>query len=50
VVGDSGVGKSCLIERFVSDTFDSKFLETIVIDFKMKVVDLSGKKIKLQIW
>ena len=50
VVGDSGVGKTSLIRRFVSDKFSSEFLTTIVIDFQMKVVQLEGKKAKLQIW
>ena len=50
VVGDSGVGKTSLIRRFVSDEFSSEFLTTIVIDFQMKVVQLEGKKAKLQIW
>ena len=50
VVGDSGVGKTSLIRRFVSNQFSSEFLTTIVIDFQMKVVQLEGKKAKLQIW
>ena len=50
VVGDSGVGKTSLIRRFVSDEFSAEFLTTIVIDFQMKVVQLEGKKAKLQIW
>ena len=50
VVGDSGVGKTSLIRRFVSDEFSGEFLTTIVIDFQMKVVQLEGKRAKLQIW
>ena len=50
VVGDSGVGKTSLIRRFVSGDFSAEFLATIVIDFQMKVVQLGGKKAKLQIW
>lgn len=50
LVGDSGVGKSCLLVRFVEDKFSPSFITTIGIDFKIKTVDISGKKIKLQLW
>lgn len=50
LVGDSGVGKSCLLVRFVEDRFNPSFITTIGIDFKIKTVDLNGKKVKLQLW
>lgn len=50
LIGDSGVGKTCIIYRFVENKFDSSFVTTIGIDFKIKTVELEGKKIKLQIW
>lgn len=52
LVGDSGSGKSCLLLRFVDDTFSPSFATTIGIDFKIKTVTLptSGKRVKLQIW
>lgn len=50
LVGDSGVGKSCLLVRFVEDRFNPSFITTIGIDFKIKTVDIDGKKIKLQLW
>ncbi|KAH3666939.1 hypothetical protein OGAPHI_003389 [Ogataea philodendri] len=50
LVGDSGVGKSCLLLRFVDDKFNSSFITTIGIDFKIKTIDLNGSKIKLQVW
>lgn len=50
LVGDSGVGKSCLLVRFVEDRFNPSFITTIGIDFKIKTVDINGKKIKLQLW
>ena len=36
--------------RFSDDTFNTTFISTIGIDFKIKTVELQGKKIKLQIW
>eukprot|EP00123_Amoebidium_parasiticum_P019368 comp24761_c0_seq1/m.46874 comp24761_c0_seq1/g.46874 ORF comp24761_c0_seq1/g.46874 comp24761_c0_seq1/m.46874 type:complete len:225 (-) comp24761_c0_seq1:702-1376(-) len=50
LIGDSGVGKSCLLMRFCEDSFTPSFITTIGIDFKVRTVDLDGKKIKLQIW
>lgn len=50
LIGDSGVGKSCLLVRFVEDKFSPSFITTIGIDFKIKTVDINGKKVKLQLW
>ncbi|XP_072986749.1 ras-related protein RABE1c-like [Typha latifolia] len=50
LIGDSGVGKSCLLLRFSDDTFTTSFITTIGIDFKIRTVDLDGKRVKLQIW
>lgn len=50
LVGDSGVGKSCLLLRFVEDKFNPSFITTIGIDFKIRTIESNGKKIKLQVW
>eukprot|EP01116_Phalansterium_solitarium_P014354 TRINITY_DN31973_c0_g1_i1.p1 TRINITY_DN31973_c0_g1~~TRINITY_DN31973_c0_g1_i1.p1 ORF type:complete len:207 (-),score=46.90 TRINITY_DN31973_c0_g1_i1:172-792(-) len=50
LIGDSGVGKSCLLLRFADDTFSPGFIATIGIDFKIRTLTLDGKKVKLQIW
>lgn len=50
LIGDSGVGKSCLLLRFSDDTFTTSFITTIGIDFKIRTIELDGKRIKLQIW
>lgn len=50
LIGDSGVGKSCLLLRFSDDQFTPSFITTIGIDFKIKTIELDGKRIKLQIW
>eukprot|EP00002_Diphylleia_rotans_P027354 TRINITY_DN5481_c0_g1_i2.p1 TRINITY_DN5481_c0_g1~~TRINITY_DN5481_c0_g1_i2.p1 ORF type:complete len:111 (+),score=18.16 TRINITY_DN5481_c0_g1_i2:82-414(+) len=50
LIGDSGVGKSSLLMRFCEDTFSPNFITTIGIDFKIRNVDMDGKRIKLQIW
>mmetsp|Transcript_20454 Transcript_20454/g.47836 ORF Transcript_20454/g.47836 Transcript_20454/m.47836 type:complete len:210 (-) Transcript_20454:230-859(-) len=50
LIGDSGVGKSCLLLRFSDDAFNTSFITTIGIDFKIRTVELDGKRCKLQIW
>lgn len=50
LIGDSGVGKTCVLFRFSDGTFNATFISTIGIDFKIRTIELDGKKIKLQIW
>lgn len=50
IIGESGVGKTCLLLRFTDDSFTANHLTTIGIDFKIKIINLEEKLIKLQIW
>lgn len=50
LIGDSGVGKSCILLRFSDDSFTNNFITTIGIDFKIKKIFLDNKAVKLQIW
>lgn len=50
LVGDSGVGKSCLLIRFCDDSYPESKVCTIGVDFQVKTVELDGKHIKVQIW
>ena len=49
LVGDSGVGKSSLLARFISDSFDEQG-PTVGVDFKLKHVDVDGTRLKLTVW
>jgi Ras-related protein Rab-8A len=49
-IGDSAVGKTCLLMRYAADTFSPTFITTIGIDFKVKYADVDGRRIKLQLW
>ena len=50
VVGNSAVGKSCLLLRFDENRFQSVHDVTVGVTFLVKVVDLDGREIKVQIW
>lgn len=50
VVGDSGVGKSSLIKRFISNTFDPDYDMTIGVEFGVYLYSKNNIPIKIQIW
>ncbi|XP_067026148.1 ras-related protein Rab-3-like [Acropora muricata] len=50
VIGDSDVGKTSLVFRFVDGSFSSQFVPTVGIDFKSKTIVWNDKQIQLQIW
>jgi Ras-related protein Rab-1A len=50
MIGDSGVGKSCILLRFTDDTYSESYISTIGVDFKIKTIKLDDKIAKLQIW
>ena len=49
-IGESGVGKTCILRRYVENKFLKNHLATIGIDFKTKNVVVNSKEIKLKIW
>ncbi|KAG2392314.1 hypothetical protein C9374_012566 [Naegleria lovaniensis] len=50
IIGDMGVGKSCILLRFSENQFNVSHVSTIGVDFKIKNMEKKGKKVKLQIW
>jgi len=50
IIGESGVGKSSLLLRFVDDTFDPEQPATIGVDFKVTTCSVDGNSVKLAIW
>ena len=50
VIGDIGVGKSCLLLQFVDKRFSAVHDLTIGVDFGSRIIDIGEEKMKLQIW
>ena len=50
LLGNSDVGKSSIILRYVDQTWSDTFVPTIGVDFKVKTLEVDNKKIKMQIW
>jgi Ras-related protein Rab-1A len=42
LIGDSGVGKSCLLLRFADDTYTESYISTIGVDFVCLVLERFG--------
>ena len=50
LLGNSDVGKSSLILRYVDQVWSDTFVPTIGVDFKVKTLEIDNKQIKMQIW
>ena len=50
VIGDSGVGKSCLTNNAVKNVFDDSYNATVGFEFSTFNVKVNDKVVKLQIW
>lgn len=50
LIGDSNVGKTCVVQNFKSGIFSEKQQNTIGVDFSVRTVDIEGKKIKVSLY
>jgi small GTP-binding protein len=50
VVGDSGVGKTCLLLKYIRDVFDPDTQTTLGVEFMTKIVETEKHRIQLQLW
>eukprot|EP00918_Siedleckia_nematoides_P059987 GHVU01130832.1.p1 GENE.GHVU01130832.1~~GHVU01130832.1.p1 ORF type:complete len:213 (-),score=36.31 GHVU01130832.1:87-725(-) len=50
IIGDAGAGKSCLLHQFIENKFKKNSPHTIGVEFGSKILEVGGKRIKLQIW
>lgn len=50
IIGDSGVGKSCLLLRFTDKRFEASHDLTIGVEFGARLITIDDKQVKLQVW
>ncbi|XP_065883233.1 ras-related protein Rab-4B-like [Dysidea avara] len=50
IIGNAGVGKSCILHQFMEQKFKSDSNHTIGVEFGSKIINVSGKSVKVQIW
>ena len=50
IIGDSGVGKSCILMQFTKNSFDLNKENTVGVEFGNKIIDVDGTIVKLQVW
>ena len=50
IIGESGVGKTAIMQRFCENTFEPVYISTVGVDFKPKILNIRGKVVKMQIW
>lgn len=50
MVGESGVGKTNILTRFLKDKFFINQPNTIGVEFSTKIVELEGEKVKFMLW
>lgn len=50
IIGNSSVGKTSIVNRFVGDRYDPNYKATIAADFQTKILNIKNNEIRLQIW
>jgi small GTP-binding protein len=50
VVGDSGIGKTCILVRFTRKLFEENVPSTLGVEFMSKILEWKGRRVELQLW
>ena len=50
LIGDSGVGKTCILFRFAENAFNPSFIHTIGIDFKIKTLEIGKFSFRIKLY
>ena len=50
VLGDTGVGKTNIIKRYITDSFDTDSKSTVGVEFFTKSFKVNDDIVKLEIW
>ncbi|XP_006861234.1 PREDICTED: ras-related protein Rab-19 [Chrysochloris asiatica] len=50
LIGDSNVGKTCVVQHFKSGVYTETQQNTIGVDFTVRSLEVDGKMVKMQVW
>ena len=50
ILGDSSVGKTCILLKYVDNKFEESNIATVGVDYMDKMIEYKNFNIKLQIW
>ena len=52
LIGESGVGKTCILQRYINDIINPNVMPTIGTTFSTKIIEIKeyNKKIKFELW
>ncbi|XP_051976955.1 ras-related protein Rab-19-like [Xyrauchen texanus] len=50
LIGDSNVGKTCVVQSFKTGLFSERQQNTIGVDFTVRTLNIEGKRVKMQVW
>ena len=50
LIGDSGVGKTNLLSRYINDTYSDTTKSTVGVELACKILEINSTKVKIQIW
>ncbi|KAI7792219.1 ras-related protein Rab-19-like [Triplophysa rosa] len=50
LIGDSNVGKTCVVQSFKTGLYSERQQNTIGVDFTVRTLHIHGKRVKMQVW
>ena len=50
LIGEAGVGKTCIIQRYIEETFNKEVKTTVGVSFLSKTIEIDDQVISLEIW
>ena len=50
LLGNSSVGKTSIVNRFIGDRFESDYTATVGPEFQAKIMNIRGNEIRLHVW
>ncbi|EMS10955.1 small GTPase EhRabX19, putative [Entamoeba histolytica HM-3:IMSS] len=50
LIGESGVGKTAMLQRLTQGTFDGIYTASVGVDLKTKIVEINGEEVIMEIW